>query len=74
MSKPTAYDLCQGDELAIGKRRWMLLSRMPEHPHHMTFAETTTHEASPIRRRVMYPSEVQAMLDAGFPLNPPRKT
>lgn len=61
----TAYTLPPGTEIVIGKRRWKLVHRMKFHPDLMRFTETTTGEHEPMYRG-MYPSEVQALMDAGF--------
>lgn len=61
-----AYEMPVGTTLVIGKRAWELRHRMPNHPNYMRFREVTGQEHDPIERRLMYPSEVQAMIDAGF--------
>jgi hypothetical protein len=60
----TAYELPIGTEMVIGNRRWRLQRRMGQHPDIMRFWETTAEEPDPIGR-AMYPSEVQALIDAG---------
>jgi hypothetical protein len=65
------YEMQPGTVLVIGKRAWELRHRMPNHPHYMRFREVTGQEHDPIERRLMYPSEVQAMLDAGFKVEKP---
>lgn len=71
-SPMNAYELPIGTRLVIGKRSWELRHRMPNHPHYMRFREVTGDEHDTIERRLMYPSEVQAMLDAGFRVEVPR--
>lgn len=66
-----AYELPDGTRLVIGKRAWELRHRMPNHPHYMRFREVTVDEHDPIERRLMYPSEVQALIDAGFKVTIP---
>jgi hypothetical protein len=65
----TAYELPIGTDLVIGKRRWQLVRRMKQHPDMMRFRETTAEEHDPLSR-AMYPSEVQALMDAGFKVIP----
>lgn len=65
-----AYELPIGTQLTIGKRQWELKHRMIRHPDMMRFRETTGGESDPMVR-AMYPSEVQAMIDAGFKIQVP---
>ena len=67
----TAYELPIGTEIVIGKRRWILVHRMKFHPDMMRFRETTAKEDSPLHGRVFYPSEIDAMINAGFTIRPP---
>lgn len=69
----TAYELPIGSVLVIGKRRWELVHRMKFHPDMMRFRETTAEEPDPMHRG-MYPSEVQALIDAGFLVQPQAPT
>lgn len=66
-----AYELPIGTQIVIGKRRWKLVRRMQNHPDVMRFFETTADEYEPIGR-AMYPSEVQALIDAGFRVTLPQ--
>jgi hypothetical protein len=66
----TAYELPIGTEITIGKRRWRLSRRMATHPDIMRFLEVTPQEPDPIGRP-MYPSEVDALINAGFTIRPP---
>jgi hypothetical protein len=66
----TAYEIPIGTELVIGKRCWKLVHRMKFHPDMMRFRETTAVQSHPMHR-AMYPSEVQAMIDAGFKIHVP---
>lgn len=68
-TKGSAYDLPINTEIVIGKRRWKLVHRMNSHPDIMRFTETTEGESDPMQRG-FYPSEIQALMDAGFGPSP----
>jgi hypothetical protein len=68
-----AYELPIGTQITIGKRGWELVHRMKFHPDMMRFREVTVGEHEPIPRS-MYPSEVQALIDAGFKVCLPEVT
>lgn len=65
-----AYEIPIGTQIVIGKRRWKLVHRMKFHPDMMRFTDTTGGECEPLQRG-MYPSEVQALIDAGFKVEAP---